>query len=139
MPDRLDQVPVIGVPPGRGGVQCGQFGRHATPQFQLQQVGEQGVVAEPGPPGIERDDERVGLLELLQDPFPVRTPSQQVGQVAVHPFQYRGPQQQPADWLTLLLQHLGQQVFRHCALAAAELGREPFRVRMPGQRQRGQP
>jgi hypothetical protein len=86
--DCLDQVPVLGVPPGGGGVQRGQFGRSAAPQLQLQQVGEQLVVAEPGPPRIQRGHERVGLLELLQEPLPARFPGEQVGQFAVHPVKH---------------------------------------------------
>ena len=137
--DRLDRVPVVREPPGGRGVQRGQFGRRGAAQLQLQQVGEQLVVAEPGPPRIQRDHERARLLELLQDPLPARAPGQQVGQLAVHPLQHRGPQQQPPDRLALPVEHLGQQVFRHRPLAAGELGREPVRIRVPGQRQRRQP
>ena len=137
--DRLDQVPVFRVPPGGGRVQRGQFGRSAAPQLQLQQVGEQLVVAEPGPPRIQRGHERVGLLELLQQPLPARPSGEQVGQFAVHPVEHRGPQQQPPDLLRLPVEHLGQQVLRHRPLAAGKLGREPVRVRKPGQRQRRQP
>ncbi len=137
--DRLDQVPVSGVPPGSGGVQRGHVGRVAAPQLQLEQVGEQLVVAEPGPPRIGRDHERVRPLELLQDPLSARTPGQQVGQLAVHPVEHRGPQQQPAARLALAVEHLGHQVLRHRPLAAGELGREPVRIRVPGQRQRRQP
>ena len=137
--DRLDRVPAVRVPPGGDGVQRGQFGRRAAPQLQLQQVGEQLMVAEPGPPRVQRDHERACLLELLQDPLPARALGQQVGQFAVHPLQHRGPQQQPPDRLGLPLQHLGQQVLRDRALAAGELGREPVRIRVPGQRQRRQP
>ena len=142
-------------PPGRGGPPPpGSRGRRTTrrrrragravrrrgaPQLQLQQVSEQPVVAEPGPPRIQRGHERAGLLQLLQHPLPARAPGQQVGQLAVDPVQHRGPQQQPPDRLALPLQHLGQQVLRHRALAAGELGREPVRIRVPGQRQRGQP
>ena len=89
--DRLDQVPVFRVPPGGGGVQRGQFGRSAAPQLQLQQVGEQLVIAEPGPPRIQRGHERVGLLELLQEPLPARAPGEQVGEFAIYPVEHRGP------------------------------------------------
>ena len=139
VPDPLQREAVRRVPAGRGGVQRGQFGRRAAAQLQLQELGEQLVIAEPGPPRIQRDDERVGLLELLQDPLAARTSGQQVGQFAVHPVQYRGPQQQPPGRLGLPFQHLGQQVLRDRTLAAGELGREAVRLRMPGQRQRGQP
>jgi hypothetical protein len=115
-------------------VQRGQFGRGAAPQLQLQQVGEQLVVAEPGPPRIQGDHERVGPLEPLQEPLPGRAPGEQVGQLAVHPVEYRGPQQQPLDLRRLPVEHLGQQVLRHCPFTAGKLGCEPVRVRMPGQR-----
>ena len=36
-----------------------------APQLQPQQVGEELVVAKPRAPDVDRDDERVGLLELL--------------------------------------------------------------------------
>ena len=39
----------------------------------------------------------------------------------------------------LPVQHLGQQVLGHRPLGAGELGREPVRIRVPGQRQRRQP
>ena len=41
------------------------------------------------------------------------------------------------QWLPV--QHLGHQVLGDCAVAAGELGDEPFGIRMPGQRQHGQP
>ena len=70
--DRLDGVSVLRVPPGGGVVQPWQFGRGAPPQLKLQKVGEQLVVAEPGPPRVQRDDEGARLLEPLQDPLPAR-------------------------------------------------------------------
>ncbi len=128
-----------GVPPGRHLVQRGDLSRRGPPQPQLQQVSEQPVVAEPGPRRIQRHHERVGLLQLLQDPLAARTPRQRIGQLAVHPVQQRGPQQQPPHRLAVPLQHLGYQVLRHRPLAAGELGREPLRIRVPRQRQRRQP
>ena len=139
VPDRLHRVPVPGVPPGGRLVQRGDLGRGGAPQPQLQQVGEQTVVAEPGPRRVQRHHERVRLLQLLQDPLAARTPRQGVGQLAVHPLQHAGPQQQPPHLLVLPLQHLGQQVLGHRPFAAGELGREPVRVVVPGQRQRRQP
>ena len=139
MADRLDRVAVVRVPSRGGGVQRGQFGRRAAPQFQLQQVGEQPVVAEPGTPRIQRNNERVGLLQMLQEPLSARIPGEQVGQLTIHPVQHRGTQQQSPDRLGLAVEHLGKQVLGDGPLAAGELGGEPVRVRMPGQRQRRQP
>jgi hypothetical protein len=97
------------------------------------------VVAEPGPRRVHRDHERVRLLQVLQHSSPAAAPGQQVGQLAVDPFQHAGPQQQPPDVLALPVQDLGQQVFGDRALAAGELLGEPLRIRVPGQRQRRQP
>ena len=137
--DRLHREPMPGKPPGRGRVQPGHLTRGGAPQLQLQQPGEQPVVAEPRPRRIQRHHERVRGLQVLQDPIPARTPRQRVGQLAADPLHQTGPQQQPPHLFALPLQHLGQQVLRHRPLAAGELGREPLRVRVPGQRQRRQP
>jgi hypothetical protein len=69
-------------------VQRAQFRLLGTPQLQLQQVGKQLVVAEPGPSRVEGDHERAGLFQILQDPLPRRAPGQQVGQLAADLFQY---------------------------------------------------
>ena len=71
--------------PAAAACSTGSSVRRAAPQLKLQEVGEQLVVAEPGPPRIQRDHEHAGLLELLQDPLPARAPGQQVGQLAVYP------------------------------------------------------
>jgi hypothetical protein len=94
VPDCLDRVAVPGVPARRGLVQRGQVGRAGSPQLQLQEVGEELVVAEPGPPCVQRDDERARLLEPLQDPLTAGPAGQQVGQLAVDPGQDGGPEQQ---------------------------------------------
>jgi MFS family permease len=61
------------------------------------------------------------------------------GQLAVDPVQDRGAQQQPPHRLGLPVQHLGQQVFGHRPLGPGELRRQPPRIGVPGQPQRGQP
>jgi Catalase len=75
--DRLHRIPMAGEPAGGGGVQPGELFRCGASQLQLQQVGEHLVVAEPGPPRVQRDDERARLLQILQDPFgaPLGRPS----------------------------------------------------------------
>ena len=137
--DRLHWEPMADVPPGGHPVQLADLIRRRAAQLQLQQAGEQPMVAEAGPRRVQRHHERVRLLQVLQDPLPARTPRQRIGQLAADPLQYRGPQQQPPHLLALPLQHLGQQVLRHRPLAAGELVREPLRVRVPGQRQDRQP
>ena len=46
------------------------------------------VVAKPGPRRVQRDHERVGFLQLLQDPLPAPASGQQVGERAVDPLQH---------------------------------------------------
>ena len=71
--------------------------------------------------------------------MPAAGSGQQIGELAIDLFQDRGSQQQPTYFLALPLQHLSQQVLGDGPLAAGELGREPLRVRVPGQRQGSQP
>jgi len=40
VPDRLDRVPVLGIPLRGGTVQRGKLAGRATPQLELQQFGE---------------------------------------------------------------------------------------------------
>ena len=92
VPDRLHRVPVPREPGAGGLVQRGYLLRLSTPQLQLQQFGEQVVVAEPRPPRIQRHHERVRGLQVLQDPLPDTIAGQQVGQLAVDPPQHAGAQ-----------------------------------------------
>ena len=133
VPDRLRRVPVR-AEPGRGGqVQLASLRGRGSAQLQRQQPGEHLVVAEPGPGGVHGHHKCVGLLQVLQDPFPAVVAGQQIGQLTVDPFEDRGPQKQPPHLFVLPVEHLGQQVFGHRPLAARELGREPLRVRVPVQ------
>src|SRR5262249_41384375 len=113
--------------------------RLGAAQLQLQQVGEQVVVAEPRPARVQRHHERVRLLQVRQHPLSAAIAGQQAGQLAVDPLQHAGAQQQPPHLFVLPVQHLGQQVSGTRPLGAEELGRQPRRVGVPGQRQRRQP
>jgi hypothetical protein len=79
------------------------------------------VVADPRSPHIQRDHERADPLQVLQNPLAAGVSGQQVGEFAVDPFTHRGAQQQPPHLLALPLQHLGQQVRGHRALAPGKL------------------
>ena len=73
VPDRLDDVPVLGEPARRRrGAAVRSASGLGPAQLEPQQVGEEVVVAEPGPPGVERDDERVRRLELAAGSAPSR-------------------------------------------------------------------
>jgi hypothetical protein len=99
---------MLGIQLRGGAMQRGKLARRAGPELKLQQFGEQLVVAEPGPARIQRDHERAGLLQLLQDPFPACLPTQDVGQRAADLLKHRGPQQELPNLLRLPLQHLSQ-------------------------------
>ena len=139
VPDGLGRLAVPGEPLRGPPVQHRHFFRSPAPQLQPQQIREQVVVAEPGPPGVERYHERVRVLQVQQDRFRARAAGQQVGQLAVDPVEQRGAQQQILDVGRLAVQHLGQQVLSDGAVAAGKLRHEPLRIRVPGQRDRREP
>jgi hypothetical protein len=91
-------------------------------QLQLQQAGEQVVVAEPRPRRVHRYHERVRGFQVLQHPLPAAIAGQQPGELAVDSLQDGGAQQQPPHRLALPVQHLGQQVLGHRPFGAGELG-----------------
>ncbi len=62
VPDRLHREPMVREPAGGRAMQGKELTRCAAPQLQLQQVGEQLVVAEPGPRRVHRHHERAGVL-----------------------------------------------------------------------------
>ena len=133
------EVSVLGVPAGGEPVQPRDLVRRLAAQLEPQQVGEQVVVAEPGARHVHRDDERVGLLELVQQPRPVAASGQEVGERAVDALEDAGAQQQVPHLGRLAAQHLAQQVVGDGPLAARELGHEPVRSVVAGERHRGQP
>jgi hypothetical protein len=79
VPDGVDDLALPGEPPGGAPVQRRYFPGHCPAQLQPQQPGKHLVVAEPGPRPVERDHERVRLLQVLQDPLPALVFGQQVG------------------------------------------------------------
>ena len=97
------------------------------------------MVAEPRAPDVERGDEGVRVLEALQDRLRARAAGQRVGERAADPLQHGRAQEQVAHLRRLALQHLRQQIARHGALAAGELGHEALGVGVAGERDRGQP
>ena len=139
VPDGVDHLALPDEPSGGPPVQRRYFFGQRPAQLQPQQIREQVVVAEPGPLGVERYDERVRVLEVQQDPFRARAAGQQVGQLAVDPVEQGGAQQQILDVGGLAVQHLGEQVLGDRAVAAGELRDEPLRVGVTGQGDRREP
>ena len=85
MADRVDRETVLREPAGGRAVQPGQlFLLRGIKQLKLQQVGEQGMVTEPGPLRVQCDHERVRLFQLAQDPPAAGATGEQVRELAVH-------------------------------------------------------
>jgi hypothetical protein len=91
------------------------------------------VVAEPGPLGVQRHDERVRVLKLEQDPFRTRAAGQQVGQLTVDPVHQAGAHQQVLDIARLAFEHFSDQVLGDRTVAAGKLRYEPLRIRVTDQ------
>ena len=69
MADRLDRELVLRIPLGSGVMQLRDRIGLCAPQLQAKKIGEQLVVAEPGPLRVDGEDEGIGILELEQDPL----------------------------------------------------------------------
>ena len=110
VPDRLDHVAVLSKPLGGGAMHRRQFVRCGPLQLELQQIHEQAVIAKPRSARINRDHESPRVLQLLQDPLPVRASGQPVCQRTADALEHRGPQKHPSNRLGLPIQHLRQQI-----------------------------
>src|SRR6266581_5590038 len=97
MPDGVDDLAARGQPPGGQPVQGRQLLGEPAAQLKAEQVSEEVVIPEPGPGRIERYDERVGVLEVEQDPLGAGVTSQQISQLAVDTIEQGGAQQQLLD------------------------------------------
>ena len=95
------------------------------------------MVTEPPSLGVKRDDECVRPLKSVQDSLRAGGAGEDVRQCSVHPLEDRGAQQQPPYVVGMALEHLGEQVVGDRTLAARELGDEPLRLRVAGERESG--
>jgi hypothetical protein len=107
-------------------------------QLHPQQVGEQLVVAPPAAHLVQRHQEQVGPLHLLQQLLAVGLAGDRIAQAPREPLQHRRLQQERPQRLGLAVQHLLGQVVQHVAVAAAEGRHKPGHVRLSPQRQPGQ-
>ena len=139
VPDRVDHPALPDEPSGRAPVQRRDLGRQRPAQLQPEQITEQVVVAEPGPLGVERQDERVRVGQREQDPLRARPAGEQVCQLAVDLIEQGGAQQQVLDVGRLAFEHLRDQVLGDRPVAAGEFGHEALRVGLAGQGDRRQP
>ena len=92
------------------------------------------MVAKPGALGVERHDERVGVLQLQQHLLRARAAGQQVGELAVQPVDERGSQQHALNLARLAFEHLGHQVLPDRPVGAGELGHEALGIRVTAER-----
>ena len=124
-------------PPVEGGH---RLGAGLAGQPGAQHVGEQVVVAVPDPLVVQRHQEQVGPLQLLQDRLavPGGGGQQRIAQRGAQPVEHAGGQQKASGRGRPAVQHLGRQVVGHQAVPAGEGGHERRRVGPVAQRQPGQ-
>ena len=129
--------PMFGVPGRRVAVQPnGTVGLLFQPGAQ--QVGEQLVVAPPAAHLIQRQQEQPGSFHLLEQGLAAGLGGDRVAQRSAEPLQHRGLEQEGAQLLGLVFEHLLGQVVEHEAVAAGERGHEPVDIGLPAYRQRRQ-
>ena len=102
-------------------------------QPRAEQIGEQVMVAPPAAHLIQRHQEQVRPLHLLQHPLAAVPAGDRITQPAGQAVQHRGFQQEGAHLLALPLQHLLGQVVQDITVAAAERRHEPGGIRLPRQ------
>jgi hypothetical protein len=128
MADGIVGQPVPLVPRPRGPVQLDRPVRPLLLEPCAEQGGEQVVVAPPAAHLVQRHQEQVGPLDLLQQPLAVAAAGDGVTQRAAQSLQHRGLQQELAHLLGLAVEHLLGQVVEDVPVAAAEAGHEAGRV-----------
>ena len=155
--DRFRQQPFPAEPGAGPPVEGGRcIGTGLAGQAGAQGVGEQVVVAVPDPLVVQRHQEQVGPLQLLQDRLavagggrcgvrPVGVGGQQgVAQRGAQPVEHAGGEQEASGRGRLAVQDLGRQVVGDQPVPAGEGGHERRRVGpvaqgQPGQLQPGRP
>ena len=96
------------------------FAEQARPQH----VGEEVVVAVPLPPVVQGDDEEVGALQCREHAAPVVAAGDGVTQRPGEPVENRRVQQEAANRIGLVLQHLLDQVVDDVPVVPGEPGDE---------------
>ena len=128
MLDRLGPLTVPLVPRACAPVQICYGGGLLVHQTRPQHVGKEVVVAIPPTPAIQRNQEQVRSLELLQHGFPRPSPRILAGdgvtQRTAQPVQDGGLLQESADALGLTLQDLFDQVVDNVAVVSGEASDE---------------
>jgi hypothetical protein len=145
VPDRLGRGAVRRMPTRRRDMQrLDLLGGHFPAQLHPQEVGEQGVAAEPRTAGVDREDERVRVLELVQGTFGARLAGDQLGERAVDPLEDAGAEQQAAHARRpagedLVVQVLGDRPIRAGEAAGETVGVGVAHEAQCGEAQAGRP
>ena len=138
MADRLVHLALPLVPVRRPQMQGGNEIRLPPVQVTAEHLGEEMVVAIPAALFVERDEEQVGLLGVLQQGLSVVLTRHGVAQLRAQVIQQAGVQQEALHSLRLGRQDLLGQVVQHEAVAPGEGGDEGGGVGMPAHGQGGE-
>ena len=122
VPDRRRRLTVLVVPAAGPAMQIGDFLGPLIEQAGLQHVREQVVVAVPVAPVVQRDQEQVRAVQLLEGDLAVMSAGHGVAQRAAQPVQQTGAQKKGADLFGLPRQHLLNQVVDDVSVVACEAG-----------------
>ena len=136
--DRLEHVAMGDVPLGGGEMKLGDVLGARAAELQPQEIGQQLVVAERRPRRVDRDDEHVVVLEREKEALRPGGADEMVRQGPRNVVEDRRPQEQLAHLGGLAGEHFLKQVVGYGPLTARELGDEASRIRMAGERERGQ-
>src|SRR5512143_3998434 len=97
-------------------------------QAIAEQLAEQVMIAIPALFLVERNDEDIGVLQLLQDRLAISPAGEGITEAAGEPLEYGGLQKELAQRLSLAGQHLFPQVIDNVMVAAGKGGDEPIHV-----------
>ncbi len=98
--------------------------------------GEQVVVAVPATVAVQRDEEQVGPVQVLEHVLAARVAGHGLAQRSAHPVEDRGLEQEVTHLRRLTVEHLFGQVVHDVAVVAGEGGDERRGVCAPPQGQR---
>ena len=88
------------------------------------------MITEPFAAIIERDDEKVSVLERVEHRTAILPPGDCVAKSSVHPLQDRGLQQEALEFYRLPLKHFLDQVISNIAIISAERRNEAVPVQL---------
>ena len=136
--DGLREVALLGIPTRGQPMQRRWLSRCHPGELVTQDASEQVVVSKPRMLVVERCQEQIGAVDLVQDARAVHPASERVGQRGADPVEHRRAEQEFPDVLGLTGEHLLAQVVDHVPVSARETFdelRAVCTVRQPQRRQ----